>query len=198
MFCKISNYVTDMIYETLHNVEPEKREVIEYGVYMTVSEIVKIGIILLLALVLGIVPYVFGVIAIYGIQRTFLGGIHAKTHLACIITHSVIVFGIVALSFVSTVDRLYLLVPVVPFAYFTAYKYAPADLPQKPVKSKRQRRQLRIGGFILLTALFAASYFTGQLWSNIILFTVFVQAALMTPLAYRLSNNKYGREEASV
>ncbi|NMA33090.1 MAG: hypothetical protein GX940_00855, partial [Clostridiaceae bacterium] len=46
MFDKISKYVADMIYSTLDGVDPEKREIIEYGVYMTVSEIVKISIIL--------------------------------------------------------------------------------------------------------------------------------------------------------
>lgn len=197
MFSKISNYMTDLIYDTLPDVQPERREIIEYGVYMTVSEIVKIGLIILVAAILHIVPYVFGVIAIYGVQRTFLGGIHAKTHWGCIITHSIIVFGIVALSFVSEIDKLYILPFVAPFSYITAYKYAPADLPQKPVKSKRQRKQLRIGGFILLTILFTASVFTPQVWSNIILFACFIQAIFMTPLAYKISKNKYGREEVT-
>ena len=197
MFSKISNYLTDMIYQTLPDVKPERREIIEYGVYMTVSEIVKIGLIIIIAVILHIVPYVFGVIAIYGIQRTFLGGIHAKTHWGCVITHSIIVFGVVALSFVSGIERGYLLAVVVPFSYVTAYRYAPADLPQKPVKSKKQRMQLRIGGSILLTGLFTAAVFLPQLWSNIIVFTCFIQALLMTPLAYKISKNKYGREEVT-
>lgn len=197
MFSKISNYMTDLIYETLPNVQPERREIIEYGVYMTVSEIVKIGLIILIAAFLKIVPYVFGVIAIYGIQRTFLGGIHAKTHWGCIITHSLIVFGVVALAFVSGIDKLYILPLVAAFSYITAYKYAPADLPQKPIKSRKQRKQLRIGGFILLTILFTASVFTPQVWSNIILFSCLIQAIFMTPIAYKISQNKYSREEVS-
>lgn len=198
MFSKISNYMTDLIYETLPDVDPERREVIEYGVYMTVSEIVKISLLLIIASILHIVPYVLGVIVIYGVQRTFLGGLHAKTHLGCVITHTAIVFGVTALSFISQVDRLWLLLIVVPFSYITAYKYAPADMPQKPVKSKKQRKQLRIGGFILLAILFSAAYFLESLWSNIILFTCFIQAVLMTPVVYKITKNKYGREEASV
>lgn len=197
MFSKISNYLTDMIYQTLPDVKPERREIIEYGVYMTVSEIVKIGLILIVAVILHIVPYVFGVIAIYGIQRTFLGGIHAKTHWGCVITHSIIVFGVVALSFVSGIERGYLFAVVVPFSYITAYRYAPADLPQKPVKSKKQRMQLRIGGAVLLTGLFTTAVFVPHLWSNIIVFTCFIQALFMTPLAYKISKNKYGREEVT-
>ena len=196
MFDKISNYMTDMIYSTLPDIAPERREIIEYGVYMTVSEIVKIAIILLISIVLGIWQYVLAVVAVYGIQRTFLGGIHAKTHLGCILTHSIIVFGVVAAALYLKVDSLYLILIVLPFSYVTAYLYAPADLPQKPVKSKRQRKQLRAGGFILLTVLFTAAWFLPETWSRIILFTCFIQSLLMTPIAYRISKNKYGGEEA--
>lgn len=195
MFSKISNYVTDLIYETMPDVKPERREIIEYGVYMSVSEFVKIGLIVIIAVILHIVPYVFGVIGIYGIQRMFLGGIHAKTHWGCVLTHSIIVFGVVALSFVSKMDRLYILPFVALFSYISAYRYAPADLPQKPVKSKKQRRYLRIGGVILLTGLFTAALYVSQTWSNIILFSCFIQALFMTPLAYKFSKNRYGREE---
>lgn len=197
MFDKISKYVADMIYSTLDGVDPEKREIIEYGVYMTVSEIVKISIILAVSLILGIVPYVAAAVAAYGVQRMMLGGIHAKSHLGCMIAHSAIIFGVVAASLISNIDRIYLLLVIAPFSYLTAYLYAPADLPQKPVKSRRQRMQLRIGGFILLTGMFTASYFLPTIWSNIILFSCFLQAVFMTPLAYRISKNKYGREEVS-
>ncbi len=198
MFDKISVYMTDMIYSTLPNIAPERREVIEYGVYMTVSELVKITIILLVSILLGILPYVLATVAIYGIQRTFLGGIHAKTHLGCILTHAAIVFGVVASSMYLGIDRLYLSLIVMPISYVTAYLYAPADLPQKPVKSKRQRKQLRVGGFILLTALFTAAWFLPETWSRVILFTCFIQSLLMTPIAYRISKNKYGGEEALI
>ncbi len=198
MFSKISNFVTDLIYETLPDVDPGRREVIEYGVYMTVSEIVKISLLLIIAAVLHIILQVLGVIIIYGVQRTFLGGLHAKTHLSCIITHSAIVFGVLALSYISQIDRIWLLLFIMPFSYVTAYRYAPADMPQKPIKSKKQRKQLRTGGFILLAILFITAYFVDGLWSNIILFTCFIQAVLMTPVLYKITKNKYGREEASV
>ncbi|MGI6669510.1 MAG: accessory gene regulator ArgB-like protein [Acetivibrionales bacterium] len=197
MFSKISNYVTDMIYDTLPGIEPERREVIEYGVYMTVSELVKLIVTIIVSAFIGVVPHVLCVTAVFGVQRMLLGGVHAKSHWGCMISHSAIVFSIVALSFVSYVDRLYLMILIVPFSYITAYKYAPADLPQKPVKSKRQRKQLRAGGYMLMAALFTAAYFLDRTWSNLILFTCFIQSALMTPLAYRITKNKYGKEEAS-
>lgn len=197
MFNRISNYMTDLIYETLPDVDPGRREVIEYGIYMTVSEIVKMIAVILISLIIGIFRQVICVIVVFGVLRMLLGGIHSKSQLSCLITHSVIVFGVVALSIMLKVDRLNLLIPIAPFCYFTVYKYAPADLPQKPIKSRRQRNQLRVGGSILQTVLFAVAYYLNQPWSSLILFTCFIQALLMTPLVYRITKNKYGREEAS-
>ena len=197
MFNRISNYMTDLIYETLPDVDPGRREVIEYGVYMTVSEIVKMIVTILISAMIGIVPQVLCVVVVFGVLRMFLGGIHAKSHWSCMISHSVIVFGIVALSFISQVDKLYLLILVVPFSFITVYKYAPADLPQKPVKSKKQRKQLRIGGCLFLLFIFTAAYFLERTWSNMLIFTCFIQVSLMTPFIYRITKNKYGREEAS-
>ncbi len=197
MFDKISTYMTDMIYETLPDVDPKRREVIEYGVYMIASEIVKIGIVITLGIILGILPYVLGTIAVCGIQRVFLGGIHSKTHLGCVIAQTSIVLGVLTASYVIHINRLYLLIPVAIFSFITAYKYAPADLPQKPIKSERQRKRLRIGGFILLAALFTTSYFVIRVWSNIIIFSCVTQAFFMTPFAYKITKNKYGREEIS-
>jgi accessory gene regulator B len=197
MFNKISNYMTNLIYETLPDVDPGRREIIEYGVYMTVSEIVKIIAIVIISAIFGILPQVLCVIVVFGVLRMLLGGIHSKSHLECFITHTTIVFGVVAITYFLQVDKLYLLIPIVPFCYICAYKYAPADLPQKPIKSKRQRKQLRIGGNILLTLLFTAAYFLKHPWYGLILYTCFIQAFLMTPIAYKITKNKYGREEAS-
>ena len=197
MFDKISNYMTDMIYETLPDVDPERREIIEYGIYMIASEIVKISVVVTIGIILGILPYVLGTIAVCGVQRTFLGGIHSKTHLGCVVAQTSIVFGVLAVSFALSINSLYLLIPAAVFSFITAYKYAPADLPQKPIKSQKQRKQLRIGGFILLSALFTASYFLPQVWSNIIVFSCVTQAFFMTPFVYRITKNKYGGEETS-
>lgn len=198
MFSKISNYITDMIYETMPDVEPERREVIEYGVYMTVSEIVKITFIIIIGIIFNIFVYVVGAIAIFGIQRTFMGGVHAKSHWGCVISQSLVIFSALLFSFTSNVDRLYLLPLAAIFSFITAYKYAPADLVQKPIKSKRQRKKLRIAGFIILTLLTTAALFVPLVWSNIIIFTCFIQALFMTPLAYKVSGNKHGGEEVTV
>jgi accessory gene regulator B len=195
MYSKLSNYITDQIYATVPNVESEKREIIEYGAYMTLSEVSKVTVLLITAAILNVFIYAVGIIFVFGFLRMTLGGIHAKTHWGCIISHSCFVYGIMALSFVLNVDRLIVTALVVPYVLTVSYIYAPADMPVKPVVSKKQKLRLRITGFILLGILFIGAQFINQIWFNIIMLTCALQNTLMTPLVYKLTNNKYGKEE---
>lgn len=195
MLDKLTTYITDLIYETKPDTEASKREIIEYGVFMTLSEIIKITFIIIIGAIFNLLPYVLGCIAALGVQRTVLGGTHAKSHTGCLLIHLTSVFSIVLASLVINADRLYILPPVVAFCYAAAIKYAPADVPEKPIKSAKQRKKLKAAGLSEITILFAVSIFVPTVWSNIIIFSCLVQAFFLTPLAYRLTKNKYSREE---
>jgi len=194
MISIISNKITDFIYKTQSNVDAEKREVIEYGAYMAISEIVKVAVLLIVSVFFDITIYVLGVIFIFGFLRMTLGGVHAKTQWGCIITYSCFIYSLVVLSLYLDLNRLITCIIVIPFSFYVAYKYAPADMPQKPVVSRKQRKKLRIIGFSLLAIYFTAAQFVDQVWFNIFMLTSFLQAVLMTPLIYRLTKNKYGTE----
>ncbi len=198
MISKISNYITDQIYITLPDVKPEKREIIEYGAYMALSEISKISLLLIISAIFNVFLYVTGIICIFGFLRINLGGIHAKSHLGCLISYFLFVFGILAASLYLTDNKIIIDVIVIPFSFVVAYLYAPADMPVKPVSSKKQRKRLRISGFIVMAALYIAAQFTGPIWFNIIMFTNLLVSVLMTPLVYKITNNKYAWEEETV
>ena len=194
MFSKISNYITDQIYATVSGIELEKREVIEYGAYMTLSEISKIAILLIIAAIMNVFIYAIGAIFIFGFLRMTLGGIHAKTHWGCIISYFSFIFGTIAVSLIFRADRIIIDAIAIPYVLIVTYLYAPADLPVKPVVSKIQRKRLRTIGFILLTALFTGAQFVGPVWFNIFMLTCVIQSTLMTPVIYKITNNKYGKE----
>lgn len=198
VFSRISNYLTDWLYVSLPGIDPKKREEIEYGIYMAISEILKISLLLILSIVLRVFLSVFAVITIYGLLRFNLGGVHAKTHWGCFISYILMVYGLVLLSSITRIDRVILDLIIIPFNLIVSYLYAPADMPQKPIMSKKQRKRLRITGFILLAILFVTSQFVTQFWANIILFTCFIQNILMTPFVYKITKNKYGREEVTL
>jgi accessory gene regulator B len=198
MFSKISNYITDQIYLTIPDVKPEKREIIEYGAYMALSEISKITLLLIVSAIFHVFLYVLGIISIFGFLRMNLGGIHAKTHLGCLISYFLFTFGILAGALYLTNYRLIIDLIVIPFSFAVAYLYAPADMPVKPVASKKQRKRLRISGFILMVVLYISAQFAGQIWFNVIMLTNFLVSVLMTPVIYKITNNKYAWEEEAV
>jgi accessory gene regulator B len=192
LFNKISNWVTDQIYATIPGVGPEKREIIEYGAYMVISEISKIVLLLVIGAFLGLFAYAAASILIFGLLRMTLGGVHARTQWGCIISYSCIVYGPIVLALYTNPNKFVLEGIVIPLAFVIAYLYAPADLPVKPVVSKRQRRRLRVTGFLLLAVLFTAAQFTDPEWFKLIMFMVFIQNLMMTPLVYKITRNQYG------
>lgn len=194
-YSRLSNWITDQIYKTVPGVEASKREEIEYGAYMLLSEVSKISLLLIVAAILHVFWYITAIISVFGFLRMSLGGIHAKTHLACIISYFVFSFGILFLSITWTHSRPVLAGITIPFSFIVAYFYAPADMPVKPVASKKQRKRLRIQGFTLLAVLFGLAMFVGQVWFNIIMLTCLLASVLMTPPVYRLTKNKYSWEE---
>jgi accessory gene regulator B len=195
MYSKISNYITDQIYLTIPDVKPEKREIIEYGAYMALSEISKITLLLVISAIFHVFLYTAGIICIFGLLRVNLGGIHAKTHLGCLISYFLFIFGTLAASLYLPNYRLIIDLIVIPFSFATAYLYAPADMPVKPVASKKQRKRLRICGFILMIVLYILAQFADQTWFNVIMLTSMLVSVLMTPLIYKITNNKYAWEE---
>lgn len=198
MISKISNYITDQIYLTLPEVKPEKREIIEYGAYMALSEISKVALLLIISAIFDVFLYAAGIICIFGLLRMNLGGIHAKTHLGCLIFYSLFIFGTLAVSLHLPEHRLVVNAIVIPFSFAVAYLYAPADMPVKPVASKKQRKRLRITGFILMVILYVLAQFADQVWFNIVMITSMLVSVLMTPPIYKITNNKYAREEETV
>lgn len=87
MFDKMSCWITEKICSIVPNVPEEKKEIIEYGAYMFLSETIKIGVLLIISAALNIFRYTIATIFIFGFLRMTLGGIHAKTHWGCMASY---------------------------------------------------------------------------------------------------------------
>lgn len=177
-------------------VDEVKAEQIEYGIYMTISEVIKIAAIIIISKLVGVLNYSIVAILIFGVHRGFIGGVHAKTHWGCFISYSIIIFGTIYTSLFLNVDIFILCALLYPICMIIAYKYAPADILNKPVVSKKQRRYLRTGGFAFLTLCFVSSLFLTQPYANITIIITFVECVTMLPIVYKLTKNEYGRREA--
>ena len=73
--------------------------------------------------------------------------------------------------------------------------YAPADTENVPILSKKVRQQKQVLSYItFIVGLAVALIIKNNIVSNIIIFGYLMQTCMITKLAYRLTNNKYGYE----
>lgn len=75
------------------------------------------------------------------------------------------------------------------------FKYAPADTENIPILSKKERKAKRIKSYISLAVLVAIIIFIpDKIVSYMLLYGIFLQNLTLTPIAYRLTKNKYSYE----
>jgi len=194
-FSTISEGLTQVIKSNNIATDETKLEQIEYGIYMAISEIVKIAAILIISAFLNIIPYTLTAMVVFGTHRVFIGGFHAKTHWGCFLLYAGIVLGTIFVSFHLNINMIILCMLIYPICMLIAYKYAPADIANKPVASKKQRRYLRTGGFIFLTLVFVSALIVPQPYANILVIVTLIECITMLPIVYRITGNKYGWEE---
>ena len=73
--------------------------------------------------------------------------------------------------------------------------YVPADTENVPILANADRKKKIILSYITFFAgLFIAGIINYNVISNIIIFGYFMQSLMITKLAYKLTNNKYGYE----
>lgn len=198
MVDKICNYLTNKIRQKMPEVDDEKAEVINYGIQLIVGEIPKTFIFIAIAAILGILKEFFIAMLVIFPYRAFSGGFHLKTHTGCIVMTSLYYCGIAYISqfqlFSNDIKNI--LVPVVwVFGMFMCKLYAPADTENVPILRKKDRRIKQILAYITLTVtLVIGAIIKDYVISNIIILGMFVQSIMITRIAYKLTNNKYGYE----
>jgi len=126
------------------------------------------------------------------------GGLHLKTHLGCIIATTTFYCGIPVLSKLIILNEIFkyiIIVMVWIFGIIMIKLYAPADTENVPILAKKDRRRQQIMAYITFTiGLLIAGSINDNMISNIIIFGYILQTLMITKLAYRLTNNKYGYE----
>ena len=73
--------------------------------------------------------------------------------------------------------------------------YAPADTENVPILVKKDRKRKQVLSYITFSlGLLIAGIINHNIISNIIIFGYLLQSLMITKLAYRITNNKYGYE----
>ena len=198
MIDKICVFLVRKIRKKMPEIDDEKAEIILYGIQLIVGEIPKIFILFGLSFLLGIGWYtIFAYIAIMS-YRAASGGFHLKSHLGCILGTSLFYYGNVFLSkflVLGSIQKYVLITLAVIFGIIMVTLYAPADTENVPILSKKERKTKKILSYItLILTLTVAGIVQDRIISNILIIGTIIQTIMITKLAYKLTNNKYGYE----
>lgn len=199
MIDKFCDFISSKIKQNVENIDEEKELVINFGVKLIFGELPKIIILFILGFLLGIGWYTLIFFALLCAYRGFTGGFHLKTHLGCMLTTSFLYLGPILLAKYVTISQdyiLYIMAAVVAvFSVIVITKYAPADTENIPILSKKERRSKKIKAYITLVILLGIMLFgPDKTVSYMLVYGMFLQNLTVTPIAYKLTNNKYGYE----
>ena len=191
MLSTITAKITKQVTVTFPEITPEKAEQIDYGLYMAISDILKVSALLIVSLFLSLTSQVAVAIFTLGMLRVFLGGVHSKTQLGCVISYFAFIYGSVGLS--NLIEAKFLNIPLFTTSFVLAYLYAPADLPCKPIVSKRHRHKLRVYGFVTLFVFLIISFFVSERYSAIISINTLFVCIMLTPIVYKITKNRLSK-----
>ena len=199
MIDKICLLLTNKIRKEMPDVDDERAEIINYGLHLIIGELPKNFIILGLSYFLGVFKLTLLTVILLLPYRASSGGFHLKTHIGCIVGTTLIYCGVAKISnyiiFNNQIIKIIIALSVWIFGMIMVHLYAPADTESVPILSKKERKQKKILSYIFLSvAIIIACIIPSNEISNILIFGYFVQSIIITRLAYKLTNNKYGYE----
>ncbi|WP_313562959.1 accessory gene regulator ArgB-like protein [Ruminiclostridium cellobioparum] len=190
MLNKITKKITNEIIVTVPNITEEKAEQIQYGLYIAISDGLKLIAVMLTAYFLGQLPLALAGGAVFALNKSFLGGVHAKTQLGCVITYFIFLFGAIYSSKIIDISCFNIILFVV--SGILVYFYAPADLASKPIITKKRWKELRAQGSITVAVFFIITFFVPREYSNLISIITFINSINITPVLYRITKNRKG------
>lgn len=198
MIDKICTFLTNRIRKEMPDIDDERAEVINYGLQNIIGEIPKTFLVLIIAYFLGIWKETLITFILLIPYKNASGGFHLKTHLGCIIGTTIFYCGIPVLAkmiIMNEIVKYIIIVALWIFGMCMIRLYAPADTENVPILTKKDRNRKRVVAFVTFSiGLAIAGIINHNTISNIIIFGYLLQTLMITKLAYRLTNNKYGYE----
>ncbi len=199
MIEKICFYLTNRIRKKLPDIDDEKAEIINYGLQIVIGEIPKIFVLILIAFLLGVGWLTLLAFILILPYKVFSGGLHLKSHLGCIVGTTLFYCGDVMLSKMIVFEPVYIKYIIILFIWIFGIAmcklYAPADTENVPIISKKERSKKQKLSYIALTiSLVIACIIQDSVISNMIIFGMLFQSLIISRLAYKITNNKYGHE----
>lgn len=197
MVDKICDSLLDKIRSNDPSIDEEKSEIIYYGLQNMIGELPKGIAILIIAAVLGVLKLVLLGSAVMLIYRGFAGGVHLKTHISCLITSTILVVGSTyfAKEFIYE-NTFWVYTLLFVFNFIMAMMYAPADTENRPIMKESQMKRQKVESVLMVTTVYIICTFIikERVLTNLFMYMITSESLMITPLAYKIFHNKYGKE----
>ncbi len=198
MIEKVCMSLTKKMQQKMPEIDDERAEVINYGLQLIIGELPKTFITLAIAYLLGVFKYTVLMVLILLPYRAFSGGFHLKTHIGCVVSTTLYYCGVSKISnyfVLLNPMKIIFILCVWIFGMIMISRYAPADTENVPILRKKERKQKKILSYIALTVgLIVATLIKHDVICNILILGNMMQSVMITPIAYKLTKNKYGYE----
>ena len=201
MIDKICDFILARIKKEMPDIDEERAEVINYGLQMLIGEVPKLLGTLIIAYLLGVLKLTLIAYIMLLPYKYFVGGVHAKSHLACMITTPAIYCGNALLSknliMMPNTYRYLAVILVWIFSMIVISIYAPADTENVPILRKKERKFKKIMSYITMTLTLLVAIIISNKYvivSNILIIGCLIHSIFITRPMYKLYHNKYGYE----
>ena len=160
---------------------------LRYGTHVFYINALKTLLLVVVALILGILPYVAAFALAYGALRVFSFGVHLNNSLLCTAIGMVFYLGSVYLS-------LYVGIPLVIMAVLLLLSivcftlYAPAQTKKRPIP-ECQRKKLKRKSLIALTVVVCSVFALYQpfpVFSSLVCMAAVCQSVNLLPVTYKI------------
>lgn len=171
--------------------------ILEYSYYS--GEMPKILALFILGFLLQIGWYSLLIYFLLAPYRSFTGGFHLKTHLGCMITSIILYIGPILMAKYILITQQYVFYIIIGIigvlSVWFINKYVPADTENIPILSKRERKIKRVKSYISLGILLIIVILVpDRIISYMLIYGIALQNLTLTPIAYKLTKNKYSYE----
>ncbi|WP_160692152.1 accessory gene regulator B family protein [Clostridium sp. C2-6-12] len=186
---KLSNLCLQFIKDNT-STSDEDAEKIYYGLQVIMLDISKSIILLGTAYLLGVFKYTLIAFLVFAFLRSFASGAHANSTLQCIIVNYILFLGNVYLSLYLPLNTAVQTIIFI-LSLLLVFLYAPGDTEERPLVSKKLRKQLKIKSILIVIAFFISIFvIESKIYTNLITFGILEAALVITPIVYRLFGKK--------
>lgn len=157
------------------------------GFYLTMS---KMLVIIPLAILFGIFKELLIILLSFNLIRQPAHGLHATKSWICLLSSTTIFIGLPLLAKLFILPFIYkLIIDIIGLLLIGIY--APADTKKAPIIKKEKRLKLKIKSIIYTIILIIVSLIINSHYSNLIIFSIWIEVFLILPITYKIFKLPY-------